>query len=191
MSQDELWWQKSLSNVSDQLMLQLRRHYPELSHFHDDLAAQTLTDLTSYTMRYESTLPSSWFTNSDAVSENDQKHFYRLARKILRRRISDEKTKFERELATQSDFAELPRTTSAEHLILLRQMLTICARVLQDMPPETRSLLLQSADISPSTVERVSDRNRQRLSRARKNLIKTIEKELGSSIRDLLADPFS
>jgi hypothetical protein len=184
------WWESELPVIRHKLNGYLRWRLPGWSADHEDLLGDALLGLTLRIRQHASSLPQSWFGSAPPQDEDDQLYLYRLAMIILRRRIADlfrRRASLPKSLTTIEGTPDVADKNTAipERQITLTRVLEVTRAVLDEMPAEDRDLiaLVSGEDRFRKALDA---RERQRLSRARKQLRNAIVQHLGADIADLL-----
>lgn len=169
-------WQRRLPEIEQALRADLARMLPSRSISHDDLLSETLLGLTQWASSHH--LP-------------DDGSPLRVARTILRRRISDQ---FRVVVRERSWFVELgvdevegvpAPSAPVDRQLLIKQMLAVTLAIMGRLNESERDLLAL-ASVGASSAASFTPAERQRLARARRKLADGIVKELGSSVAELL-----
>lgn len=209
-------WERSLNEVTTALRTRLRRTLPSLTHEHDDLLHDTLAALTTHAQRAmrDGLAPAMWGepVTAGPLEGGPRDELLRIAHTILRRRVADLFRARSRawqagvlppagaptgndpggqglgvdDAGNTAAEGEL-RTPEAERRALLVRMLRVCSSVLDEMSDEDRELLESAAD-ERDRERPLTDRERQRLRRARLRLTAAIRDELGDDAASLLRD---
>lgn len=173
------------------LLGDLRRRLPALRDRHEDLAQETLADLTARIERGGELIPPSWLSSQLPTIDEDIHHLSRLARTILRRRIADMfRARGRSEETAVDDNAALTLSDAAPHadrVAQIAQLVSLTSALLEELLPADREALLLSVERDGERVEgRMPDRDRQRLSRARARLLDKLRAHLGPRAESLL-----
>jgi DNA-directed RNA polymerase specialized sigma24 family protein len=165
---------EALARLSPLLRDHLRARYRLLIHLEQDLVQQTLADLFALLGR-RTALPS-----DDELSA--------LAFTILKRRVADLFRSEARSRAWQelgSEPLQEAESPSAERVARYRRLMALVLSQIGELPPDDQRLLL--ADVTPgSSNDAFSASERQRLSRLRKQLRTTIQREVGAPLEQYL-----
>ncbi len=191
------YWERTLPALARALRESLRRRMPSLAQLHDDLVNDALLGLAERVRTQPALCPVSWLRDEDPEDEVDREHLTRLAHAILRRRAADLFRKRAREWALRVDTGDAPAESlgassevSAERRDTAGKLLRVCVGVIAELSDEDRALLLQSAGVAGGEDRALTDRERQRLRRARQRLHDAVRERLGAEALELLeTDP--
>jgi hypothetical protein len=186
------WWEAQLPAIERRMREFLGRRLPTLRQQHDDLVNESLAAMTERVKREPTLHPRSWYVPEGPVDEAERAYLDRLAMAILRRRIADMFRQRARHWGDRDDDSAIDLAVagdpSPDRAATLARMLRICVATLAEMSDEDRELITAQSNRDAGSVARaLTDRERQRLRRARARLTEAIRDRMGADVDDLLA----
>jgi len=177
----EPWWKQALGKFSVEGFSLLSTKFPSIRYAHEDIMSQTTLDIITLLRVRRSNLPASWFSR-DTPDDASVARFYKLARTILNRRVSDHfRRHFSRWAESLDDLPKAREPVSPDKGmdvgLDLKRLLNIVFSLVNTLPSEDRDLLQRIA--LDEVVSPMDEKERQRLHRLRVMLISKLRAQLG------------